>query len=142
MPKSAVVIPTLNGGHRLDGLLRSLSIQTYQPDQKVIVDSGSRDQTVAAAKSYGFDIVTIDHKDFNHGATRQMLVEMVAESDLVIFFTQDAILANHNSLEKLVACLDDPKIGAAYGRQLPNHDANRLEAYARLFNYPGIGRNQ
>ncbi|NNE83632.1 MAG: rhamnosyltransferase, partial [Alphaproteobacteria bacterium] len=40
------------------------------------------------------------------------------------------------SFARLVAAFDDPKVGVAYGRQLPHKDATPISAHARLFNYP------
>src|SRR5262249_8461604 len=51
--------------------------------------------------------------------------------------TQDAILRDSNALARLLAAFDDDSVAAAYGRQLPRPGAKRIEAHARLFNYPG-----
>jgi rhamnosyltransferase len=51
--------------------------------------------------------------------------------------TQDAI-PRDNAILNLVAAFADPKIGAAYGRQLPRAQANAIEAHNRLFNYSPI----
>jgi rhamnosyltransferase len=53
--------------------------------------------------------------------------------------TQDAVLADADALRNLVACLEDPRIGVAYGRQTPRQGASAIERHARLFNYPDVG---
>jgi rhamnosyltransferase len=137
MRKVALIIPTLNGGELFQQLLASLKIQTLQPCQKLIIDSGSNDKTVVYAKDSGFDVLSINREDFNHGATRQFAVNSLADNfDIVILMTQDAILADTQALEKLVACFDDQFIGAAYGRQIPRKNAGCIEEFSRLFNYP------
>src|SRR5579859_1215016 len=65
-----------------------------------------------------------------------MAAEMLPDSDLLLYMTQDAILADATSISKLVAALDDPSIAAAYGRQLPRRGAGEIESHARHFNYP------
>ncbi|MCL4556770.1 MAG: glycosyltransferase family 2 protein, partial [Gammaproteobacteria bacterium] len=56
-------------------------------------------------------------------------------TDVVVFLTQDALLATHDAIQKLVAVFEDEQVGCAYGRQLPHADATVLAAHARLFNY-------
>jgi len=56
---------------------------------------------------------------------------------VIVFLTQDAILASSEAIARLVSRFDDPRVGAVYGRQLPRRGAGPIEAHARLFNYPG-----
>ncbi|GMB01646.1 glycosyltransferase [Pelosinus sp. IPA-1] len=140
MFKVALIIPTLNGGELFKQLLTSISNQSYQPCRKIIIDSTSKDQTVVLARKAGFEVVSISPDAFNHGLTRQQGVEMVADADIIIFLTQDAILADSEVLSRLVACFTNSDIGAAYGRQLPHSNATPLEAHARLFNYSAVSR--
>lgn len=51
-PRIAVVATVLNEGAAIEGLLDSLLVQTRPPDEVVIVDGGSRDDTVARARAY------------------------------------------------------------------------------------------
>ncbi len=132
---TALLIPTLNAGKAWPALLESIEAQTLQPLRKIIIDSGSKDETVSLAVSAGFEVITISKSEFNHGTARQALVNVSTDADICIFLTQDAILASPDSLAKLVEAFDDPQVGLAYGRQLPHSGARPLEAHARLFNY-------
>lgn len=138
MFKVAFIIPTLNGGQRFEQLLASISNQSYQPYRKIIIDSASRDQTVMLAQEAGFEVVSISRDTFNHGLTRQQGVEMAPDADIVLFLTQDAVLADSESLVRLIESFSAVNIGAAYGRQLPHLNAMPIEAHARLFNYPAV----
>ncbi|OQO98564.1 rhamnosyltransferase, partial [Geobacillus sp. 44C] len=137
---SVLIIPTLNAGPQFKELLKSIAQQSYQPDYKVVVDSGSKDNTVELAKEYNFEIISIKASEFNHGGTRQKVVDLFSNCEIAIFLTQDAILSRENSLEKLMECFSDKRVGAAYGRQLPHINAKPLGAHARLFNYPEKSR--
>jgi len=132
---TALLIPTLNAGKDWPKALESISAQTLSPLRKIIIDSGSTDDTVALAASAGFEVVKISKKEFNHGASRQTLVDRSHDAEICIFLTQDAILASPDSIHNLVNGFDDPHVGLAYGRQLPHTNARPLEAHARLFNY-------
>ena len=133
--KLAVIIPVLNAEKTLSGLLASIEQQTIAPDYRVVLDSESDDSTVAQAVSYGWTIVPVKRADFDHGGTRQQAVNMF-DAEIIIFMTQDTVLADVHSLQKLLECFADELVGAAYGRQLPRPGAGLLEAHSRLFNYP------
>ena len=134
--KTALVVPTLNAGESFAEWLEALKWQSFVPERLLLIDSSSNDNTVETARAAGFDIHIISRAEFNHGGTRQRSVEILAGYDLIVFMTQDAVLADRDSIANLLKWFDDPKVGAAYGRQLPRRHAEPIEAHARLFNYP------
>lgn len=134
--KVSILIPTLNAGEEWIKVLESINEQEYRFERKIIVDSGSIDNTVSLAKQFGFDVLEIDKKEFNHGATRQLLVDACSNCDISVFLTQDAILSKSDSITNIINVFEDQDVGMAYGRQLPNINAKPLETHARLFNYP------
>jgi len=54
-----------------------------------------------------------------------MAAEVVKDADILIYMTQDALLAEPQSLKNLIESFRDPSVGMAYGRQLP-HEKCRL----------------
>lgn len=50
--KISVIIPCRNEAGVVDHLLESLTIQTKKPDEIIVVDSASTDNTVECAKAY------------------------------------------------------------------------------------------
>jgi rhamnosyltransferase len=131
-----LLIPTLNAGEKWSNVLQMILNQSIKIDRKIIIDSGSNDNTIKDAISYGFEIISIKKNEFNHGKTRQHLVDLADNIDICVFLTQDAILASRDSIANIVNAFDDPEVGMAYGRQLPHKNAQPLETHARLFNYP------
>lgn len=90
--KYYIAIPTYNGGEIWR--LAVANIEKYAPANLLVhvIDSTSKDDTVAIAEKAGFDVLTIAGSDFNHGGTRNQAVEKYIENyDVVIFLTQDAI---------------------------------------------------
>lgn len=134
--KIALLIPTLNAGDRWLNTLNSVNDQSFNTFEKIIIDSGSSDGTVSLAEQFGFKIININKSDFNHGKTRQQLVDLSGNVDICIFLTQDAILASPDSISNIIKVFNDAEIGMAYGRQLPHKNAKILESHARLYNYP------
>ena len=138
--KTALCIPTLNGGEQGAILAAAIASQTLQPETFLVIDSGSDDGTVETFRRAGARIHSINRQDFNHGGTRQLGVDMIPDADSIIFLTQDAVPANPHAFERLNRCFDDPAVGVAFGRQLPRPGAGNIEAHARLFNYPDASR--
>ncbi len=138
-PKPKVVgliVPTLNAGSLWESWLKAFEQQTVKPDALLVIDSSSSDNTAALARAHGFDVKVIPKPEFNHGGTRQFGAAMLSAADIVVFLTQDALLASPDAIERLLAAFTDERVGAAYGRQLPHQNAGPIAAHARLFNYP------
>ncbi len=71
-----------------------------------------------------------------------MAVEKVRDARVIMFMTQDALLADEHAIDALTRAFDDDKVAAAYGRQLPRAVADPIEAHARLFNYADASRRK
>jgi rhamnosyltransferase len=130
-----LIIPTLNAASDWQRFSSAL-LACATPDEVLIVDSSSTDDTVTLAHSAGFSVCSIPLAEFNHGGTRQFAAEVLPNSEILVYLTQDAILHGPEDLTNLVAAFDDPLVAAAYGRQLPRIGASPMEAHARYFNYP------
>lgn len=130
----SVIIPTLNAEAYIHKLLKSLQEQSVSCEI-IIIDSSSSDNTVQIARSLGLTAIKIKRKDFDHGGTRNLALSS-ASGDILVFLTQDALLKDTTCIENLIKPLDEPMVAASYGRQIPRTDANPVERFARLFNYP------
>jgi rhamnosyltransferase len=134
--KIGLLVPTLNAGDLWETWLKAFGQQTLKPDYLLVIDSSSSDNTAALSRDHGFAVQIIPKSEFNHGGTRQFGVNQLADAEIIVFLTQDALLANTDAIERLVAVFEDENVGAAYGRQLPHVNAGAIAAHARLFNYP------
>ncbi|WP_052200320.1 glycosyltransferase family 2 protein [Exiguobacterium sp. ZOR0005] len=137
--KIGLFIPTLNAGQFFENVLNSISIQKIDFQiEKLIIDSGSVDKTVNLAVEYGFKVVEINKSEFNHGATRNMAVEILNDCEFVVMMTQDVVLADSDSINNLImAMIDNENIFMAYGRQIADElNGSWFEKRARQFNYP------
>jgi rhamnosyltransferase len=135
-----IIIPTYNAGACLERLFESIQKQENVICDTLIIDSESIDSTLDIAKKYKVMIKKIRKEEFNHGKTREMGVEMCNKAEIVVFLTQDAILSDEHAIAEISNIFANPKIGCAYGRQLPHAHASILAAHARLFNYSAVSR--
>jgi rhamnosyltransferase len=134
--KIGVVIPTYNAAKHWKLLHGQLSQQQIPSGQIVIIDSSSTDDTRALAELAGYQVVCIRKEEFNHGATRQLACSYLPGCEVIVFLTQDAVLAQPDSIVRLCEGLEDSAVGAVYGRQIPRENADPIERHGRLFNYP------
>lgn len=135
--QAVVIIPIYHPDDRFCQLLDMLKRQEKQDFDVYIIDSGSdMDLYASHLEGLSWQIVQTTPQKFNHGGTRAEAAQANAGYPFLIYMTQDAVPADAKALGNLLAVFQDPDVGCAYGRQLPNPDAGILGAHARLFNYP------
>ena len=135
-PGISVVIPVKDGG---DGLRRCLDgIVRQRLDDEVeivVIDSGSRDDSIAIARAFGARVHEILPERFNHGGTRNLGASL-ASGELMVFLSQDAEPQGADWLRRLSDPLRrDPTIAGVYGRQIPHPDAKPPERFFLEFLY-------
>lgn len=131
----SVVVPTKNAGPGFAPLCRHLQLMQARFDLEVlIIDSGSRDGTVAEAERAGFRVHRIAPAEFGHGRTRNRGVRMTA-GEIVCFLTQDVLPCTPDWPARFADALRDPRVAGVYGRQVPR-DASTVEMFFVALNYP------
>ena len=135
MARIACIIPVYNGKNDLNRLFDYLQTQTTDFDL-LVVDSSSTDGSRGLASARVGHIHVIPSIEFNHGGTRQLMVNMNPGYEVYVFMTQDAYLNDPDAIANIVAPFADSKVGAVCGRQLAHLDATPLAQHARSFNYP------
>lgn len=121
-----VAVPVLNGGERFLALLHAVAKQRNASGvelELLIVDSGSTDGSVKAARDAGARVIEIDKSSFQHGRTRNLAVNE-ARGEVVALLTDDSVPASDIWLDSIVegfAQADD--VALVWGPQytLPEH---------------------
>ena len=137
-----VIVPTYKPGEKFSRLMESLKKQTILPDKVIIMNTEEKfweNSMISGIK--GAEVFHISKDAFDHGRTRAQAAK-IADSEFLVYFTQDAVPADRYTLEHLLKPFKDPQIGAVYGRQLPDKDCRLIESYTRSFNYPGESRKK
>jgi len=121
----SVVVPVKDGERFLAELLDALASERV--DEVLVIDSGSRDRSLAIAHDAGARVVEIEPAQFGHGRTRNLGVQLAA-GELVCFLTQDATpCAGWLDAYREAFTLEDG-VGAAYGPHLPRADTSPMIA--------------
>ncbi|HEY9208093.1 MAG TPA: glycosyltransferase [Acidovorax sp.] len=127
--KVSVVIPTLNAGPEFRWMLRKLRAQkAVREIEIVVVDSGSRDATVAWAHEAGCNVVQILPSEFSHSYARNRGAD-AASGDYLLFMVQDAYpIGDHWMHGMLRYLLDhaDQKLVAASCAEYSRSDSDMM----------------
>ncbi|MBL8186538.1 MAG: glycosyltransferase [Acidobacteria bacterium] len=120
----SVVIPTLNPGDELPTLLSSLKSQEGCENVEIIVvDSGSRDDTVELSRAYGAKVIEIAPKDFSHSAARNLGAD-AATGDYLLFMTQDALPGSRRFLYEMIQAARTSGAVAVSPAESPREDVD------------------
>jgi rhamnosyltransferase len=114
--KCSIAIRAYNESQHLGRLLTGIAQQTCQDVETILVDSGSRDDTVAIARSFGAKIVHISPEDFTFGRALNRGIE-AATREQVVIASAHAYPIYPDWIERLLAPLDDAQVALVYGRQ-------------------------
>jgi rhamnosyltransferase len=131
----SVVVPTLNGGVAFEHLCSHLArLREHRDVDVLVIDSGSRDDTVRHAREAGLRVHSIPSTEFGHGRTRNLGVQLTT-GDIICFLTQDVLPCTPDWPERFAAALAEPAVAGVYGRQVPR-DAKAMEMFFVALNYP------
>jgi rhamnosyltransferase len=130
----SVIIRTYNEQEKLPRLLEALKAQSDQINEVIIVDSGSTDDTITIAKSYGVKIIRIPHGDFSYSYSLNVGIE-AAKSGNIAVYSAHSLPVFSNSLKSAKKYLEFDKVAGVYGPCLADNDASISE---RIFYSPGF----
>ena len=136
-----IIIPVYKPDEKLVYLVDRLQQQDYKIKTIRIINTKSEVPLPPITMGpFPVEIIEIEAKDFDHGATRNMGARL-SSADLLIFMTQDAVPAERSLVSSFVREFEKYQdVNIAYGRQLPNQDCRLVEQFTRRFNYPEESR--
>lgn len=131
MIKCSVVIPTLNSAKTIGLTLKSLLDGARLPDEIIVVDGCSSDDTVEIAKRFGARVVLNEKR---HAAAARQLGTVNAKYEVIAFTDSDCIPAVEwleriaNNFEK------DPMLNGTGGKIVLSRPCNNIQKFsARVF---------
>jgi rhamnosyltransferase len=111
----SIVIPTRDAGRAFGTVLHRLMGQGLEPLEILVVDAGSQDGTRHIVSQ--FPDAHFVESPVPPGPATWNFACQEARGELVAFLSQDAVPADGDWLKHLAAALEEPSVGAAYGRQ-------------------------
>lgn len=106
-PVVSILIPVYNSGEYLKQCLNSVVNQTYQHLQVVVVDDGSKDNSLEIALSFAkeYSFVEVFHQENSGVATARNKLISLAEGDYILFVDSDDWI-EADMIEKMLYSLD------------------------------------
>jgi len=111
-PRISVVLLTKNSAETVKKSIESIVNQTHKPDEIVVVDGNSKDNTQGIVKQYPIKLITEPGLGFGHA--RNLGVKN-AEGD-IIFFTDSDCYADEKWIEKSLPHFSDSNIAGVTGQ--------------------------
>ena len=134
-PLVSIVLRSFNEAWALRDTLPALAAQNYRDWELIAFDSGSADGSVELLRAARpRHLVQIAPREYRPGRVLNQGMEL-SRRDRVIFLNADATPQGPDWLEPLVSALADPRVAAAFGRQIPRPDCAAVFArdYERAF---------
>jgi len=114
LPKVSIVVPCFNEQMSLGSTLRSLQDLKYPPQllDIIVVDDGSRDETLAMARTFENDRrIRVFHKENGGKHTAMNLALSVSDAELIGCLDADSIV-DSDALMRVAAVFQDARIAA------------------------------
>jgi glycosyltransferase involved in cell wall biosynthesis len=112
----SIVIRAYNEERHVGRLLEGVTHQTIQDAEIILVDSGSTDNTVAIAESFGAQVVKIPSAEFTFGRSLNFGVQ-AARRELVVIASAHVYPVYPDWLECLLRPFTNEETALVYGKQ-------------------------
>jgi rhamnosyltransferase len=126
VPTCSVIIRAYNEGAHLGRLLRGLAAQTMRPDELILVDSGSTDDTRTIAEAGGCRVVPIRSDEFSFGRALNRGCH-AATGDVLLIVSAHVYPVYDTFVEHMLRPFVDGT-DVAYGRQIGNETTKYSES--------------
>jgi glycosyltransferase involved in cell wall biosynthesis len=126
----SVIIPTLNEERHVGALLSDVALQTRLPDEVLVVDAGSEDDTVAVARKFAFVRLLDGEPPVARGRN---LGGRSARGDVLVFLDADTRVPER-FFENFLAELEGRSLDIACPKYVPYHSTLAIEGFHALFN--------
>lgn len=114
--RASLVIRCRNEEAHIGRLLAGARRQDLPPHQIVVVDSGSTDATLAIAREFDVDVVTIAPEDFSFGRALNRGLE-ACDGEVAVLASAHVYPVYSSWLERLLAPFADERVALSYGAQ-------------------------
>ncbi len=110
----SVIVPAYNAGLFLADALHSVLMQDRVPNEIIVVNDGSTDDTEDVLIEFGAKVICVSQTNQGIGAARNAGLG-AAHGDIIAFLDADDLWPSHSLSCRLDKLLESPGIGLAYG---------------------------
>lgn len=133
----SVITAVYNGASTIGEAVRSVSGQTWQHVEHIVVDAGSTDGTLQVLDEHKGGIsklISEPDEGLYYGLNKGI---RHASGDVIGFMHADDSFASPRALERVAAAFEDPEVGAVYGDlvYVSKRDSSKVVRYWRAGQY-------
>ena len=122
--KVSVVIPVYNGGKAFQHCLNSLSLASPAPDEIIVVDDGSTDESALVARRLGIEVLSTSGR---MGPAEARNIGAKHAKGQILFFVDADCSVKPDAIQQIHAILEeDPQVDAIVGSYDDAPSANGL----------------
>lgn len=125
-PLVSILIPAYNAGEWLADTLRSAIAQTWERKEIIVVDDGSRDQTLAIARQFESDLVHVVTQKNQGAAAARNKAFSLSRGDYIQWLDADDLMAPDKVTKQMEAQGDSPNklilLSGSWGRFMYRYD--------------------
>ena len=130
MKRASVLIRTKNEARGIGATLDAVFSQTLPPHEVLIIDSGSRDQTLEIARPYPVKILTMSPKGWSYSRALNVGARE-ATGDFLVCLSAHSPPAGDEWLANLLRHFEDPSVAAVWGPRSPKDPTERTGRLVR-----------
>jgi len=135
----SIVIRAYNEEKHIGRLLEGIKHQTLKDVEIILVDSGSTDETISVAESFGARIVRIHPEDFTFGRSLNLGV-CAATREFIVIASAHVYPVYPDWLESLLIPFEDESVALTYGKQRTPDSAKFSEGQIFYQWYPDVSQ--
>jgi rhamnosyltransferase len=121
--KVTVIMRTKDSDWVVDQALVGLFSQSFRDFDVLVVDSGSRDRTLELVGRHPVRVHRIAPGSYVPGVVLNDAIERT-DADILVFQNSDVVPLGPDTLARLLEAFDDPRVDAAFARQVPRPEAH------------------
>jgi len=137
----SIAIRAYNEERHVGRLLEGIQHQTVRDVEVILVDSGSTDNTVSIAESFGAHVIHIPSIEFTFGRSLNIAIQ-AATRELVVIASAHVYPVYPDWLESLLRPFDDEKVALTYGKQRGPASAKYSEQQIFHQWYPDLSKHR
>jgi len=137
--KCSIIIRAYNEEKHIGRLLQGIRQQTIKDVEIILVDSGSTDETVSVAASFGARIVRIPSAEFTFGRSLNLGIQ-AATQEWIVIASAHIYPVYPDWLESLLHPFEDENVALTYGKQRGPETAQFSEQQIYHQWYPNVSK--
>ena len=110
----SVIVPVYNGERYIIEALDSISRQTHQPAEVIVVDDGSTDKTADLVESYGSNVTCLRQANSGAATARNAGIQ-ASHSEYLAFLDHDDLWVANKLEMQLAAFTRNPELDMVFG---------------------------